>query len=131
MFRLTREQVLIVDEVDDLVVNEQPNNHYVRKDVLKTPELRACYAALKDVESTEAAAAMERPAGVSEEAWRGAVAVAMHCKEHKREGEHYRILIEPYSKAAAAKRLRVEVDAEGRVRGVPVVWSGAVPQARG
>ena len=53
----------------------------------------------------------------------------MHCKEHKRDGEHYRILIEPYSKAAAAKRLRVEVDAEGRVRGVPVVWSGAVPQA--
>ena len=31
--------VLIVDEVDDLIVNEKPNAHFVKKDAQKTPAL--------------------------------------------------------------------------------------------
>ena len=36
-------------QVDDLVVNERPNNHYVKKDDEQTPDLIKCYALLKDV----------------------------------------------------------------------------------
>ena len=32
--------VIVVDEVDDLVVNEAPNAHYVKKDVERTPEMQ-------------------------------------------------------------------------------------------
>ena len=39
--------VLIVDEVDDLVVNENPNSNYVKPDAERTPGLRQCFAALK------------------------------------------------------------------------------------
>ena len=41
------EIVLIVDEVDDLVVNENPNANYVKEDAERTPDLRLCFAALK------------------------------------------------------------------------------------
>ena len=37
--------VIIVDEVDDLVVNENPNANYVKEDVERTPDLRKCVAA--------------------------------------------------------------------------------------
>ena len=40
--------VLIVDEVDDLIVNERPNSHYAKADAEFTPELCACYSALKE-----------------------------------------------------------------------------------
>ena len=34
-----RTTVLIVDEVDDLIVNERPNNHYAKMDAEQTPDL--------------------------------------------------------------------------------------------
>ena len=40
--------VVIVDEVDDLVVNEDPNSFYVKEDVEKTPDLQKCFQALLD-----------------------------------------------------------------------------------
>ena len=39
--------VIIVDEVDDLVVNENPNSNYVKEDAERTPDLRMCFAALR------------------------------------------------------------------------------------
>ena len=42
--------VIIVDEVDDLVVNENPNAHYAKEDAERTPDLRKCFAALRDEE---------------------------------------------------------------------------------
>ena len=39
--------IVIVDEVDDLVVNENPNSNYVKPDAERTPGLRKCFAALK------------------------------------------------------------------------------------
>lgn len=42
-----RRTVLIVDEVDDLIVNEKPTAHYVKEDVLYTPEYMQAYTALK------------------------------------------------------------------------------------
>ena len=44
--------VIIVDEVDDLVVNENPNSNYVKEDAERTPDLRKCFAALKADEYT-------------------------------------------------------------------------------
>ncbi|KAL3928165.1 MAG: hypothetical protein SGPRY_002510, partial [Prymnesium sp.] len=41
------ETVIIVDEVDDLVVNENPNANYVKEDAERTPDMRKCFAALK------------------------------------------------------------------------------------
>ncbi len=34
--------------MDDLIVNENPNSHYVKEDAERTPELRKCFAALRD-----------------------------------------------------------------------------------
>ena len=39
--------ILIVDEVDDLVVNENPSIGYVKPDVEKTPDYERCYCALQ------------------------------------------------------------------------------------
>ena len=33
--------VLIVDEVDDLIVNERPNMHYIKPDAVNSPALAA------------------------------------------------------------------------------------------
>ena len=38
-----RQVILIVDEVDDLVVNENPTISYVKDDVDRTPVYRRCY----------------------------------------------------------------------------------------
>ena len=53
--------MLIVDEVDDLIVNERPNAHYVKVDVEKTPALVQSLAALK--------IGAAKPADVSDEIW--------------------------------------------------------------
>ncbi len=34
--------------MDDLIVNENPNSHYVKEDAERTPEIRKCFAALRD-----------------------------------------------------------------------------------
>ena len=39
--------VIIVDEVDDLVVNENPNANYVKEDAERTPQFQACFEVLK------------------------------------------------------------------------------------
>ena len=53
--------VLIVDEVDDLVVSEEPTVSYVRTDKEKTPSYEQCFAALSADE--------EKPAGVDDMIW--------------------------------------------------------------
>jgi hypothetical protein len=47
--------VLIVDEVDDLIVNERPNTHYVKKDIERTPDLLSCFQALSRGETQKPA----------------------------------------------------------------------------
>ena len=55
--------VLIVDEVDDLIVNERPNAHYVKKDVERSPMLQKAYEVLKS-------GSREQPSDVDEEQWK-------------------------------------------------------------
>jgi hypothetical protein len=76
--------VLIVDEVDDLIVNERPNCHYVKADVNRTPQLCEAYAALKE--------GRERPEGVAEDVWGGACSNMRFCKERTVRDRHYRVI---------------------------------------
>ena len=94
--------VLIVDEVDDLIVNERPNSHYAKADAEFTPELCACYSALK-----EGAA---RPPNVSEEAWARASQDVAYCQEHKQRDVHWRVIVDD-----RGRRKAIMLDAEGRV----------------
>ena len=41
-----KDTILIVDEVDDLVVNEEPSVNYIKPDTDKTPKYKECYRAL-------------------------------------------------------------------------------------
>ena len=76
--------VLIVDEVDDLIVNEHPNSHYVKKDAEKSPALKACYEVLKTGRGGQ-------PAIADDETWQYANAVVEFCKQ-KEQDVHYRVV---------------------------------------
>jgi len=76
--------VLIVDEVDDLIVNERPNSHYVKKDAEKSPALKRCYELLKNGNQVQ-------PDNVDNDTWDYAMAVAEFCKTKSRD-KHYRVV---------------------------------------
>jgi len=59
--------VLIVDEVDDLVINEQPTLLYKASDVSLTPSYKTCYVALMKGE--------KRPAGIDNGIWNDCVRI--------------------------------------------------------
>ena len=75
--------VLIVDEVDDLIVNERPNAHYVKIDCERTPALIRCLAALKVGDP--------RPEGVPEDIWIRA-SHDMETANAKIRDTHYRVV---------------------------------------
>lgn len=87
MLRSSSPQVLIVDEVDDLIINEWPNAHYVRKDDEQTPALAKCYSVLKK-------GGDKKPSSVSQEVWDEASADVAFCGKHIVEGKHYRVVSE-------------------------------------
>jgi hypothetical protein len=93
--------VLIVDEVDDLIVNERPNAHYVKPDREYTPSMIKCLAAIK--------AGKGIPAGVDETLWYRAVQ-DMETAQNKQEGVHYRIITNEKNQATC-----VQLDASGQV----------------
>jgi hypothetical protein len=80
-------QVLIVDEVDDLIINERPNAHYVKKDVEQTPDLCKCYEVLQ-------AGGAAKPEGVADSIWEEAVDVRDYCEHHVQLDRHYRVVEE-------------------------------------
>ena len=75
--------MLIVGEVDDLIVNERPNSHYVKVDTERTPDLIKCLAALRLGE--------QKPDGVAEDIWRRA-ARDMGVADNRQEGVHWRLV---------------------------------------
>ena len=76
--------VLIVDEVDDLIVNEKPNAHFVKKDAQKTPALVKSYEALK-----KGGQSATQPDGVDDETWAKALRVVA-AADAKELDVHYR-----------------------------------------
>jgi len=93
--------VLIVDEVDDLIVNEKPTAHYVKEDVLLTPEYMECYTALKEKKG--------KPKGASDNTWQEAVWAVEDASQMVKDKD-YRII-----KDAKGNNKVVILDAEGRV----------------
>ena len=86
--------VIIVDEVDDLVVNENPNSNYVKEDAERTPDLRKCFAALKADEYARL------PRGVHDVTLWEQVQAAFKEAKAKRRGEDYRVVEEQGKKVA-------------------------------
>jgi len=98
--------VIIVDEVDDLVVNERPNNTYVKADVERTPDLTRCYQALREGVTSRmhpdplpshpnlasAQSLVTKPIGVDELVWQTAQHWVKHCENELVEGTHYRVI---------------------------------------
>jgi len=85
--------VIIVDEVDDLVVNENPNANYVKEDAERTPDLRKCFAALRKNEIT-------MPRGVrTTKIWEEAQRAVKDAKGRV-EGKHYRVVEEDGKRVA-------------------------------
>lgn len=99
--------VLIVDEVDDLIINERPNAHYVRKDDEQTPALVASFEALM-------AGRHEKPESVPMETWMAAEDEVAFCDANVREGKHYRLVIED------GRQKVVMLDSSGNVPKVPL-----------
>lgn len=77
--------VLIVDEVDDLIINERPNSHYVKKDVELTPDLCRCFDAIKN-------GCESPPEGVREQTWQEALGVKQYCETMVKRDRHYRVV---------------------------------------
>lgn len=105
--------ILIVDEVDDLIVNERPNNHYVKKDVEQTPDLKLCYQRLRDGWSEE----VERdpPEGIERALWCRACSIVRDCESKITEGVHYRIIKNDDDQDEA-----IMLDDQGHVPKVPL-----------
>ena len=95
--------VLIVDEVDDLIVNERPNAHYVKKDSERSSIMVKSYEALGKGRG--------RPEDVDEDAWNYANAVKQYVEANTKEGKHYRI-----------------VESNGKKRVIMLDESGNVPK---
>jgi len=108
-----RNIVLIVDEVDDLVVNERPNNHYVKTDVEQTPDIQKCYTALKDGWSIEVE--QNPPEGIENSFWIRACSIVRYCEDSIKEGTHYRII-----KSDEGEDEVIMLDANGNVPKVPL-----------
>ena len=69
--------------MDDLIVNERPNAHYVKVDVERTPTLIRCLAALKT--------GQPKPADVPDDIWARA-SRDMETAQSREEGKHYRMV---------------------------------------
>jgi len=107
--------VLIVDEVDDLVVNERPNNHYVKKDSERTPDLRRCYEELATIPYEELGTA-KMPESVMDPAiWEFALKVVEHVKKNVVKEKHYRVLIDDDGNKVARM-----LDDDGKLPKVPL-----------
>ena len=109
-------QVLIVDEVDDLIVNERPNAHYVKKDVVKTPALVRCYEALKGTPKEDLAPEVDlpnkaaRPDGVDDDTWFWCCEVVKFTEGTRVLNKHYRLVED-----ADGKRSVLQLDDSGNV----------------
>ena len=95
--------VLIVDEVDDLIVNERPNNLYVKRDDERSSAMVVSYQALKKNPNAP------RPSGVDEETWAYACAVQRYAEENTKENKQYRVM------ENNGKRRVVMLDDQGNV----------------
>jgi len=115
--------VLIVDEVDDLIVNERPNMHYIKPDAINSPALAECLAALK--------AGAPKPSGASESIWLKASRDLQTAKSKQRD-VHYRVL-----KDANGVERAVQLNSSGEMPKVPLtspwlkalnfLWNGTAP----
>ena len=97
--------VLVVDEVDDLIVNERPNSHYVKRDAQRTPELAKCYAEIK----VHGVYGTTQPDGIGDDVWGFANEVAKYA-EARVEGKDYRIM-----ESTAGTKHVIQLDASGNV----------------
>ena len=95
--------VLVVDEVDDLIVNERPNNLYVKRDAQRSSDMVKSYQVLKKKPNSP------RPSGVDEETWNYAKAVRQYAEQKTRENQHYRVM------EANGKRRVVMLDDQGQI----------------
>ena len=96
-----RSTVLIVDEVDDLIVNERPNAHYVKPDAERTPHTIKCLAALK--------LGQGKPDGVADDIWLRAKH-DMETANSRVKDQHYRIITD-----VEGGRKVIQLDSDGRV----------------
>lgn len=87
-----------MDEVDDLIINEWPNAHYVRKDDELTPALVKSFAVLKK-------GGTDKPPDVAQDVWDEAAADVAFCNQHVREGQHYRIMTDGEKKKVTLEHL--------------------------
>ena len=94
--------VLVVDEVDDLIVNERPNAHYVKRDMERSSAMVESYKVLKEGGNT-------KPEGVEDEVWDFSCAVKDYCAKNTHEGKHYRVL------ESNGKRRVIMLDDQGNV----------------
>jgi len=100
--------ILLVDEVDDLIVNERPNSHYVRKDADKTPSLIKCFEVLKvNVDGV-------KPEGIDQETWEQAQRDVKYCNKHIERDKQYRVITEGETAKA------VMLDQAGNLPKVPL-----------
>ena len=99
--------VLVVDEVDDLIVNERPTAHYVKRDEKETPALRKCYEAL--VQGGGTGDDLPMPEGVEEHIWQRARNDAAYAATRE-ENKHYRIV-----ENSDGKKDVLQLDAQGNV----------------
>jgi len=105
--------VLIVDEVDDLVVNERPNNHYVKTDVEQTPDLQRCYEKLRNGWSEEVE--QNPPEDIEHSFWIRACSIVRYCESHVKEGVNYRVVDNEQG-----EREVIMLDDQGHVPKVPL-----------
>jgi hypothetical protein len=97
--------VLIVDEVDDLIVNERPNSHYVKRDDEKTPALAKCYDTLKGGGED-----LPKPEGVPEDTWEWAKQVAAYADTQATAGKDYQVM-----EGSNGKKYVRQLDGQGNV----------------
>ena len=79
--------------MDDLVVNENPNAHYVKQDAERTPDLRKCFAALRRDER------LGFLRGVELRSWEQAKEAVREAAS-KVEGKDYRLVVEDGKQSA-------------------------------
>jgi len=78
--------ILIVDEAEDVLINDAPNNMFSRRDAQRSAEMVKAYEAVQKGGETP-----EMPEGVALETWEYALAVRDYCAKDVVEGTHYRV----------------------------------------
>ena len=105
--------ILLVDEVDDLIVNERPNNHYVREDSDRTPDLKSSFDVLK--KNVNGA----KPGSVADDVWAQALRDVKYVNAAQADGrcvkdKHYRIVMEKL-RSGGERQKCVMLDDSGNV----------------